>query len=284
MGYLKSVIIYCSICLLVGCSKSTVDPTPATPTPTPTPPPPVTYDGTLRVMTYNIHHANPPASATTIDVNTIANIIKLQNPDLVALQEIDVNNTRSGTSLNEAAELGRLTGLKYYFAKTIDYAGGEYGVAILSKYTMEITKNNPLPTAAGTGGEARVLATAQIALPDGKKIVFACTHLDAQPAETNRLLQINKIVEILQAETNPVIIGGDFNAAPGTNTINALDAAFTRTCISSCGFTIPATSATKTIDFVAYKPAASFTVLEHKVIDEKLASDHLPVLAVLKLK
>ncbi|MEJ7823163.1 MAG: endonuclease/exonuclease/phosphatase family protein [Chitinophagaceae bacterium] len=277
MRQIKLVIIYCCLMLIIGCSKNTPDPLPPPPPP---PPPPVTYDGTLRIMTYNIHHANPPASAI-IDVNGIANIIKLQNPDLVALQEIDVNTTRSGTSLNQAAELGRLTGLKYYFAKTIDYASGEYGVAILSKYTMDVTKNTLLPS---PGAEQRILATALITLPDGKKIVFASTHLDAQTSETNRLLQINKIVEILQPETNPVIIGGDFNAAPGTNTINALDAAFTRTCITSCGFTIPATNANKTIDFIAYKPSSSFTVLEHKVINEKLASDHLPVLAVLKLK
>jgi len=278
MKYFKLIIFCGFVCLIQGCSKKSSD------TQSPPPPPPlpsVPFDGTLRIMTYNIHHANPPATTSTIDINAIANVIKLQNPDLVALQEIDVYTTRSGTTLHQAAELGRLTGLKYYFAKTIDYAGGEYGVAILSKYTMDVTKNTLLP---GPGAEQRTLATALIMLPDGKKIVFACTHLDAQSAETNRVLQINKIVEILQQETSPVIIGGDFNAVPGTNTINTLDAAFTRTCTTSCGFTIPATNATKTIDFIAFKPTAGFTVLEHKVIDEKYASDHLPVLAVLKIK
>ncbi len=251
---------------------------------TSTPTPPVTYDGNLRVLTYNIHHANPPSTTTTIDVNAIANVIKQQNPDLVALQEIDVNTTRSGSTLNEAAELGRLTGLKSYFAKAIDYGGGEYGVAILSKYPMESTKNTPLPTAAGTGGEPRTLATAVITLPDGKKILFACTHLDAQSADTNRVLQINRIVEILQQEQNPVIIGGDFNAAPGGKVINTLDASFTRTCITSCGFTIPVINPNKTIDFIAFKPSSKFKVVEHKVIDEKYASDHLPVLAVLQVQ
>ncbi len=277
MNHFKLIIICVFLCLMQGCSKKSSDPEPSPPPP----PPPVTFDGTLRVMTYNIHHANPPATTSTIDVNAIANVIKQQNPDLVALQEIDVYTTRSGTTLHQAAELGRLTGLKYFFAKTIDYAGGEYGVAILSKYSMDVTKNTLLPS---PGAEQRTLATALVTLPDGKKIVFSSTHLDAQSAETNRVLQINKIVEILQPETNPVIIGGDFNAAPGTNTINALDGAFTRTCITSCGFTIPATNATKTIDFIAFKPSDKFTVLEHKVILEKSASDHLPVLAVLKLK
>lgn len=266
----------CVVLLNLGCSKKTVQTT--------TPAPPVTYDGNLRVLTYNIHHANPPSTTSTIDINAIANVIKQQNPDLVALQEIDVNTSRSGSTLNEAAELGRLTGMKYYFAKAIDYGGGEYGVTILSRYPMESTKNTPLPTAAGTGGEPRTLATAVINLPDGKKIVFASTHLDAQSADTNRVLQINKIVEILQQEQNPVIIGGDFNALPGTRVINALDAAFTRTCITSCGFTIPVINPNKTIDFIAYKPSNKFKVVEHKVIDEKYASDHLPVFAILQVQ
>ncbi len=273
------LLVLCCVLLQPGCSKKTVQ------TSTPVPPtPPATYDGTLRVLTYNIHHANPPSTTTTIDINAIANVIKQQNADLVALQEIDVNTTRSGTTLNEAAELGRLTNMKFYFAKAIDYGGGEYGVAILSKYTMEATNNTQLPTAEGTNGERRTLATAVIALPDGKKVVFASTHLDAQSADTNRFLQINKIVELLQSERNPVIIGGDFNAVPGTRIINALDAAFTRTCITSCGFTIPVNNPNKTIDFIAYKPSNKFKVAEHKVIDEKYASDHLPVLAVLQLQ
>ncbi len=273
---LSTLLILCCVLYNVACSNKTVQTSPPTS--------PAGYDGTLRVLTYNIHHANPPSTTTTIDVNAIANAIKQQNPDLVALQEIDVNTTRSGTTLNEAAELGRLTGLKYYFAKAIDYGGGEYGVAILSKYTMESTKNTPLPTAAGTNGEPRTLATAVITLPDGKKILFAATHLDAQSADTNRVLQVNRIVEILQQEQLPVIIGGDFNAVPGTRVINALDAAFTRTCVTNCGFTIPVINPNKTIDFIAFRPSNKFKVVEHKVIDEKYASDHLPVLAVLQVQ
>jgi endonuclease/exonuclease/phosphatase family metal-dependent hydrolase len=276
---LSKLLVLCCVLFNFGCSKKTVQTTtPVTTTPS------VGYDGSLRVLTYNIHHANPPSTTTAIDIMAIANVIRQQNTDLVALQEIDVNTTRSGATLNEAAELGRLTGMKYYFAKAIDYGGGEYGVAILSKYPIESANNTQLPTAEGTNGERRTLATAVIALPDGKKVVFASTHLDAQSADTNRFLQINKIVELLQNEQNPVIIGGDFNAVPGTRIINALDAAFTRTCITSCGFTIPVNNPNKTIDFIAYKPSNKFDVAEHKVIDEKYASDHLPILSVLRLK
>ena len=268
----------------MGCSKSndknvTHAPVPiSTPTPTDT-----TYN--IRVMTYNIHHANPPSTTTIINVDSAANIIKRQQPDLVALQEVDVNTTRSGNTLNQASEIARLAGLSYYFfGKAIDYQGGEYGVAILSKYPMSSMINYPLPTAAGSGGELRTLATAVITLPGNKTVVFASTHLDAQTAETNRVMQIQKITEILTQKTIPVILAGDFNAVPGSNIINILDASFTRSCISGCGFTIPTINPTKTIDFIVFRPSDKFTVTSHNVIDEKYASDHLPVLAVLKIK
>jgi endonuclease/exonuclease/phosphatase family metal-dependent hydrolase len=103
----------------------------------------------LRVMTYNIHHANPPSKPNVIDVEAIATIINKESPDVVAL-----------------------------------------------------------PTLAGTNGEPRVLATANITV-NGKELTIACTHLDAQRSDTNRVLQINAIMEILKNEKNAVILAGD---------------------------------------------------------------------------
>jgi endonuclease/exonuclease/phosphatase family metal-dependent hydrolase len=238
----------------------------------------------ITVLCYNIHHANPPSKPGLIDVIAIANVIKQQQPQLVALQELDVHTKRSGTKLHELKALGRLTGMYYYFFKTIDYDGGEYGIGILSKYKLGATRGYHLPTAAGTNGEPRGLATAEVELPNHKKILFASTHLDAQRNDTNRVLQIKAILEILKKETRPVIIAGDFNADPASAVVQQLDSYFTRTCITGCGFTIPETRPTKTIDFIAFSPSTAFSVTDHKVIDEKYASDHLPVRAVLKIK
>lgn len=238
--------------------------------------------GDIRVLTYNIHHANPPSKPDYIDIEAIAKVIRQQDPDVVALQEIDVYTERSGKSLHEANELGRLTGMQAYFSKGIDYAGGEYGIAILSKHPMEGMSRIELPTEEATKGEPRTLATAIINLPGSGKILFGCTHLDAQRSSTNRLLQIRKITEVLRDEKLPVILAGDLNAAPGSEVIAVFDSSFTRTCTSGCGFTIPVEKPNKTIDFISFKPNSSFKVVEHKVVDERYASDHLPVLAVLR--
>ncbi len=239
----------------------------------------------LHVLCYNIHHANPPSKPGEIDLDAIAKVIKQASPDIVALQEVDVYTNRSGKTSNQAEEIARLSGMPYfYFAKAIDYDGGEYGVAILSKLPLAQMKNTPLPTAAGTNGEPRTLASAEVTLPNNSKLVFACTHLDAQRSDTNRVLQVQKITGLLQQEKLPVVIAGDFNAVAETPVINILDQSFTRSCIRECGFTIPVINPTKTIDFVAYRPSTAFTVAKHRVIDEKYASDHLPVDVVLRTK
>jgi endonuclease/exonuclease/phosphatase family metal-dependent hydrolase len=236
--------------------------------------------GGLTVMTYNIHHANPPSKPNFIDIDAIAAVINKHKPAIVALQEVDVNTGRSG--LNEAVTLAEKTKMNFYFAKAIDHDGGDYGVAILSRYTLSNGKTHKLPTLAGTNGEPRVLATANITV-NGKELTIACTHLDAQRDDTNRVLQINAIMEILNAEMNPVIFAGDLNTLPGGKVIGTLDKYFTRSCLQNCGFTFPQDTPTREIDFIAVKPSSAFTVKSHEVIDEKYASDHLPVMVRLAL-
>jgi endonuclease/exonuclease/phosphatase family metal-dependent hydrolase len=235
--------------------------------------------GTIRVMSYNVRHCSPPVTGL-IDIDGTAAAIKKQNPDIVALQEIDVNTGRDG-KIDEAAELGKKTGMEVYFGKAIDHDGGEYGVAILSKYPITNAVVHKLPTLESTKGEHRVLLTAEIHLPGGKSIVFGSTHLDAQGPPTNRDLQIQEIINITKTIKLPFILAGDLNAQPGTNVINQLDQHFTRSC-QTCGFTIPADKPNKTIDYISFTPAADFKVISHEVIVEPKVSDHAPILAVLK--
>jgi endonuclease/exonuclease/phosphatase family metal-dependent hydrolase len=235
----------------------------------------------LKVLCYNIHHALPP-SKDSIDLDAIARVIIHSKPDLVALQEVDVHTRRSGP-FNQAEELGHKTGLTPYFIKAIDYDGGEYGVAILSRFPVTEVKRLPLPTKEGTNGEPRVLGTATITLPGKKQIVFACTHLDAQADSVNRELQIRAIAEALKTSTVPVIIAGDFNAAPGSGTIRVLDYHFKRTC-NPCDFTIPVDKPKKAIDFIAFSPKEKFRIKKHEVIPERYASDHLPVFVELVIR
>ncbi|MDF9798730.1 endonuclease/exonuclease/phosphatase family metal-dependent hydrolase [Catalinimonas alkaloidigena] len=236
----------------------------------------------LRVMAYNVHHCNPPSEAGKIDVKAVAETIRKQNPDLVALQEIDVMTGRSG-EIDQAKMLAEQLEMNYYFGKAIDHDGGAYGVAILSRFPISEEQTHPLPTQAGTGGEARVLATVEVRLPDNRTLRFGSTHLDAQKENTNRLLQIKKIGELISDEELPIIIAGDLNATLDSEVIGILDQHFQRSC-NDCPPTIPVLNPTKAIDFIAFRPQSSFEVLQHEVVSETYASDHLPVVAVLRLQ
>lgn len=236
----------------------------------------------LKVMSYNIHHCNPPSKQGVIDVDAIANAIKQEDPDIVAVQEVDVNTGRSGR-INQAALLASKTNLKaFHFAKAIDHDGGDYGVLILSRYPLSDIHTYKLPMEANSQGEPRVLAMATVHLPGGKKMKFGSTHLDAMRNPANRLLQIKAINAIADTIAVPMIVAGDFNAEEGSEVIKLLDNQFTRTC-SPCQPTIPAVNPKKAIDFIAYKPQSAFSVILHKVVNETYASDHLPVTAVMKL-
>lgn len=262
--------------MVASCSGSSSS-SGTTPDPTPEPVEEEVTE-TIKVMAYNIHHANPPSKPDVIDLDAIVRVIEAQDPDLLALQEVDVNTGRSGP-FNQAEEIAKALDMHFFFGKGIDYDGGEYGVAVLSKWPLSNEQVVRLPTQAGTGGEPRTLTTAMVTTPGGTQIRFGSTHLDAQGEDTNRLLQIEKIVEIGQQETSPFIIAGDFNAVPGSEVMNISDSHFERTC-RLCPLTSSANNPVRTIDYIVYNhPEDKFKVKNHKAIDESYASDHRPIVA-----
>lgn len=244
-----------------------------------------TAEHEVKVMSFNIRYCTPylPIGNTAIDIEGTASVIKNANPDVALLQEVDVNTDRS-SKLDEIALISAYTGMKYYyFSKAIDYQGGSFGVAILSKYPIDYSKTHLLPKQAVDGSyvEQRVLCETRITFPGNHTITVATSHLDL--TETNRLLQVTAINDVLSNSTYPVIFGGDFNASPGSATINKIDGfGYVRTCLKDC-YSIPSTNPDKEIDYVTVLPANKFDVLSHRVITGVTASDHLPLMTVLKM-
>lgn len=229
----------------------------------------------LTLLTYNIHHG-APANSDAINLNNIAAVIKQSNADIVALQEVDVNTRRSG-NVDQAKALAELLGMEYYFSKSIDYQGGDYGNAILSKFPLSNKRSLLLPMPIPK--EQRSVALATVTLPDGKKIEFGSTHFDV---EANRMEQSAFLVDLSKNLGQPLLIGGDYNATPDSPEMLELKKEFTLSCMGSCPFTIPVTRPTKAIDFVAFNPKAKqqFTLVSGVAMTGQYASDHLPVIAV----
>lgn len=228
-----------------------------------------------KILCYNIHHANPPSKPGVIDLEAIASVIRKSEADIVFLQEVDVKTRRSG-SVDEAAKLGELTALHAAFFKAIDHDGGEYGVAILSKYELKNPQTIALPLDPASPGEPRVLGLAEVQLPGKRNVVLACTHLDAQRGPVSRNLQAAEIVSRLKGEKRPVILAGDLNDTPESQALATIvQAGFTASC-TECPFTIPEKIPTHTIDFILTR-GGKWKIKKHEVVAETYASDHRPV-------
>ena len=233
----------------------------------------------ITVMSYNIHHAE--GTDGKLDLERIAKIIQAQNPDLVALQEVDDRADRSGR-VHQAAELGRLTGMDYVFGKAMDFQGGGYGQAILSRWPIKAQQVHQLPQRAGR--EPRILLRTTIAPSSFGEMVFGTTHLDHQIEEI-RVEQVSEINRLLSPTTSsvPVILAGDFNAVPVSAPMQVMASQWMDAAHGIAAPTIPATNPRRRIDYILCAPSKKWTTTQSKVLEEPIASDHRPVMSTLQL-
>ena len=125
----------------------------------------------LTVASYNIRHG----ADAGLDMTKIASCIKKAGADIVGIQEMDVNTTRVG-GRDTFAELLAATGFEYGdFVKCIDYKGGGYGTAILSKYPIASFDKKFLHFEKGC--EQRAVGVCRVKAEE-KEFAFANTHLD----------------------------------------------------------------------------------------------------------
>lgn len=239
-----------------------------------------TPPATIRVMSYNIHHGE--GLDGKLDLERIAQVILDSRADIVGLQEVDRGCERT-QKRDLPAELAKLTGMAVHFEKNIAHQGGEYGNAVLTKFPIKLAKNTHLKS-FDKGEQRGVL---QLVLDvRGREVLFMNTHLDARrdPAEREHSAgELKKIVAA--AGAMPVILVGDFNSGPTNPSIAKIREFLTDTwptLSKDGGFTIPVKKPKNRIDYVWITPA-SVEPVKMEVLHSE-ASDHLPIVAELRLK
>ena len=234
----------------------------------------------LRVVTFNIYHG--ATMNGNFDLDYIANVIRDADPDLVALQEVDFLTGRA-KGYDLATELGWRLKMVPLFARAMFYDGGEYGEAILSKFSFVTTRNVLLPFTGDR--EPRAAVEVITVLPSGDTIAFIGTHLDHTSDETDRILQVRMLNEVFAHGRYPAILAGDLNAVPGSVPIGILEelwgTAYDRV---SPVPTYPSGNPVRKIDYVMFRPEERWRVISAEVIQDSVASDHCPYLVVLELK
>ncbi|MDR1368703.1 MAG: endonuclease/exonuclease/phosphatase family protein [Dysgonamonadaceae bacterium] len=254
--YLKSLLCVCFGALILNLSGQT----PVYPQP----------ENTLRLMSYNIRNARGLDEVT--DYERIADIIRNVSPDVVALQEIDSLTERSGR-VDVLAILGDLVKMYSVYGASIDYQGGKYGIGILSKEKPLSWKRVPLPGRE----EARSLLIVEF-----KNYIYCCTHFSLNVED--RLTSAMILNDEAKSFKKPAFVAGDFNDKPESTAIIELQGPW-KMLNNPKQFTIPANKPKETIDYIfAYKPGnTSYSVLRRSVLNEPVASDHLPLFVDVRL-
>jgi endonuclease/exonuclease/phosphatase family metal-dependent hydrolase len=229
----------------------------------------------LRVLSYNIH-----GQAHLFDrryLERIARVISEVKPDVVGLQEVHRGGWKA-RSEDQAAELGRLTGMDVAFGPSFVARGGAFGNAVLTSGRLLGSEVVPLPAP----GEPRTVLTARIAFAGRpvEEITFHVTHLAAwgRWGRSARGLQSAALLDHLQPAGAPFVLVGDLNAAPEAPELKAMMAG---EIVRLCGDGMLCTHRflRKRIDYVfadpGWKPVAERVV-------QAGPSDHWPVLVELQ--
>jgi endonuclease/exonuclease/phosphatase family metal-dependent hydrolase len=233
----------------------------------------------LRVLSYNIHHGR--GTDDKVDLERIAGVIRSCEPDLVALQEVDKGVERTN-GIDEPGELARLTKMNVVFGNNIVYQGGDYGNAILSRFPVAAHKNHKLPVFYKN--EQRGVMEVDVTLPDNRgTLVFMATHLDYRGDSPERVPSAALINELVAKRSEPAVLAGDLNDMPESKTLAEFVKSWKRTNDGSLA-TFPVDTPTRQIDHILVRPADRWNIVEVKVLDEAVASDHRAILAVLELR
>lgn len=235
---------------------------------------------TVRVMTYNIHVG--VGMDKKLDLQRIADVINKEKPDLVGLQEVDRGVERTQRK-DEIVELAALTRMEYAFAHNLNYQGGQYGVAILSRVPIRASDHRMFQNKRET--ERRGMIRVEVKI-DGKPINFVTTHLDYQFAD-GRLFEAEQMLEFVRDVKGTLIVVGDFNDEPTGSAyqlmLNRFDDAWLAKRQKELGLSYPADKPVKRIDYIFFRRSEGVKAKQSWVV-ETLASDHIPVVADLEIR
>jgi endonuclease/exonuclease/phosphatase family metal-dependent hydrolase len=238
-------------------------------------------------MTYNVHRCRGLDRRWSPE--RIAEVIAACHPDIVALQELDVGRARSGR-VDQAEMIARALGMDVQFFPALRVMEELYGDAILSRWPARLIKTGKLPGLRRVPRlEPRGALWSSIKI--GKvDLQVINTHLGILARE--RLRQIETLLgpEWLgdPACCDPIVLAGDFNAAPRSRVYRRLAAQLADVqrapAVGRARATFPTRFPTLRIDHIFV--SRSIEVLAAATVRTplaRLASDHLPVVVDLNL-
>lgn len=223
----------------------------------------------MRLVTFNILNGRSTDDGL-VDLDRYAAAVRSLDADLLALQEVDRGQQRSGGADLAAIAAGVMGATDHRFAAAItgtpggsravatddgDGGGAAYGVALLSRHPVQswqVVRLPALPVPApwvwsGTRrpvlvhDEPRVAIVATLTSPLGV-LTVATTHLSYLPGWN--VVQLRRLAATLRGTVGPVVLMGDLNM--GRRRAERCSG-LSSTCVA---LTFPAVEPTRQIDHV----------------------------------
>lgn len=164
-----------------------------------------------RIVTYNVHRC--VGNDRRLDVGRIAAVLAALNPDIVALQELDVGRRRTG-HVDQAHEIAIRLDMACHFHAALQVEEERYGDAILTAYPERLVKRGPLPGYSRMPAlEPRGALWVEVGV-EGRLLQVINTHLGLVPQEQQvQAAHLAGPAWLEHPECRwPAILLGDFNA------------------------------------------------------------------------
>ncbi len=241
-------------------------------------------------MTYNVHSCI--GTDRKLSHLRIAEVIATYDPDVVALQELDLARPRSGW-IDQAAEIADRLKMNFQFHSTLRIAEEQYGDALLSKSPLRLIRSAQLPR------PPRRLIPMETRGALWAAVDFGATELQILTTHLGLLRRERR----LQAEAllgrdwtgnprclPPTVLCGDFNCRPTSRVYRMFSATFrdagrvagSRGSVSNSTF--PSRWPLLTLDYLFVTNDLDVRNFQVPKTDLTcLASDHLPVIVEIEL-
>jgi len=236
----------------------------------------------LTVLSYNVRSARGGAERPEYrDENLEALVAMIAEfaPDVVMLQELDRGVERSNR-VDQFDFIVERTGMAGRFARTVDYQGGRFGIALLTRHAPVSYDEVRIPRLGGK--EPRALQHMRIRLADGTEVDLFNTHID--PRLISRDQQIAIVLDEATARRGErAVLGGDFNATPRADSIREILSSWQDAAAGGAGLpTFPARAPRVRVDYLFFAGEA-ISLDEFGSPDHRGISDHTPLLARFEL-
>ena len=234
-----------------------------------------------RIVTYNVHRC--VGNDRRLDVGRVAEVLAALEPDIVAMQELDVGRARTG-HVDQAHEIARRLDMACHFHAALRVEEEQYGDAILTCFPERVVKVGPLPGYPPIRRlEPRGALWVEVEV-DGAPVQILNTHLGLVPREQ----QIQ--AAYLAGPTwlghpqcqGPRILLGDFNATATSvvyrTFLKTLSPARGLAKVKTPTATFPSPLPVLRIDHLFVSPEIRVTdVFAPFSPKTRVASDHLPL-------